>query len=358
MLSKDDTIRLFGSNNHSIFDIGWNDVVSDTQIEIRELLANNYEVGSAVEIKQVDAWERNSNNFKINTDANGTYLLRKNIKDERDTILFAEKVSAHLKKNSAPTPGIIPDKSGEPYITSGKHFWQLFEFIPGDHFRGTEDELREVGRQVGKLHNLLETFQFNGERPIKTDWSLSKWKGILERAREAGSSIDRIVNENQKLLLDETEYVAGARKSYSNLRRQFVHLDLHPHNVIFEDGRLRAFLDFGDVNLSELARDIGQACHRFVRQYIVYQNGNWRELLGTGVAIFLDEYRKENELGKIDFHAMPLLIKDELLRRMYSDLRRHYEEGNSRLVGGGELEKKFTLLQETVYLEKAISNII
>src|SRR3989344_2276985 len=343
----------FGPNNHSVFNLRWKEVSSDVKAEVLNILSRDYEVGVVDEVKQVDAWERNSNNFRVES-GSGEYLLRKNIKDNGKTVLFTEHITEHLRKNGVPVPGIIMNRHGGLHALSVGHLWQLFEFVRGTHFRGTEEELGDAGRNIGKLHAALGSLEVDEGRPPKIDWSFEKWSSIFELALDGKGAISKTVRDNQEFLAKEADYVAGAREMYAGCKKQFVHLDLHPHNVIFGDDRLRAFLDFGDVNLSELARDVGQACHRFVRQFIVYQGGGWKELLGRGLKLFLDSYKSENELRKGDFDVIPLLIKDELLRRMYSDLKKHYEEGYSRLVEDGELEKKISLLRESRYFEDAI----
>ena len=343
----------FGPNNHSVFNLRWKEASSDVKAEVLNILSRDYEVGVVDEVKQVDAWERNSNNFKISS-SNGDFLLRKNIKDDENTLLFTESVCQHLRQNNVPAPICTPGKNGDLHILFKGHLWQLFEFIPGMHFRGSKEELSDVGKNIGRLHVALGSLSVKEKRPSKTDWVLEKWDSIFEFAHGKTGPIDKIVEHNQELLLNEATYISNKRDAYSDCTRQFVHLDLHPHNVIFDGNSLCAFLDFSDVNLSELARDVGQACHRFVRQFVVYQNGNWRKLLGEGLSVFFEAYRKENELTKADLDAIPLLIKDELLRRIYSDLKRHYEEGYSRLVEGGELEKKVSLLGESSYFEEAM----
>ena len=222
----------FGPNNHSVFNLRWKEASSDVKAEVLNILSRDYEVGVVDEVKQVDAWERNSNNFRVES-GSGEYLLRKNIKDNEKTVLFTEHITEHLRKNGVPVPGIIMNRHGGLHALSVGHLWQLFEFVRGTHFRGTEEELGDAGRNIGKLHAALGSLEVDEGRPPKIDWSFEKWSSIFELALDGKGAISKTVRDNQEFLAKEADYVAGAREMYAGCKKQFVHLDLHPHNVIF-----------------------------------------------------------------------------------------------------------------------------
>ncbi len=352
---------LFGPNNHSQYLIQWKPINQETVNLITGLLTDWYEVSAVQEVHQVDEWERMSNNFRVSCtrqDNKKILLLRKHIANKNpEELTLIEDISKLLQANDVPTPRTINSREGKPWILTEGHYWQVFEYIEGDHFRGREQELLETAKYIALFHKALaqSTLPVPPNRPYP--WTRTQWTKIFEIAALGKRRVDQIVIDHQSLIEDAIERVEARRHESANITQQPIHRDLHPHNTIFKDSSLKALLDFSDVSLGERVRDIGNACHRFVRQYIVLQEKPWQETIRTGLQLFLEQYHKHYSISNEEFIALPAFIYDELLGKLYYNLKGIYLDDDDRFITGGQLEKMLTLLTEAPIIETELAGI-
>jgi Ser/Thr protein kinase RdoA (MazF antagonist) len=239
----------------------------------------------------------------------------------------------------------------------GEYLWEVFEFIPGNYFRGTEDELREVATQIARLHAALRTIPFAEEigtraKTVKT-WSVEDYARHFADAASIDSPVGMALLSDRAFLEAQIGDVVQNASRMSSATKQVVRNSLHPHDVLFEDGRLQAIIDFEEIGINQLARDVGNACHRFVRQYVVYQGRPWSETLARCADIFLSAYQEQNPLSVVDVDLLSVFIKDELLRKLHSSLTKLKA---AEWVGAYESEtlKFISLLKEASELAKIL----
>jgi hypothetical protein len=103
-----------------------------------------------------------------------------------------------------------------------------------------------------------------------------------------------------------------------------------------------------------LARDVGNACHRFVRQFVVHQGRPWQETLAHGVRTFLRAYFAVNPLPDGERRLIPLFIKDELLRKLQSSFAKRLSAADKRPYDG-EVPKLIDLLKEVECIEACLA---
>lgn len=353
--------NLFGPNNHSRYLIGWKTVTEETRALIRQLLTDSYEVSEIQEVHQVDEWERMSNNFRVSCTRQGNQeklLLRKHIASNNpERLTLTENIAKLLQANGIPIPRTINSREGKPWILVENHYWQIFEYIEGDHFRGTEPELLEAAKYLALFHKTLaqSTLPIPHNRPYP--WTRPEWSKIFEMAASSQNETDQTVIDHQSLIENAIRRVETHRHKSVDIATQPIHRDLHPHNTIFKDSFLKALLDFADVSLGERTRDIGNACHRFVRQYIVFQERPWQETIRIGLRLFLEQYHQHNPISKEEFAALPVFIYDELLGKLYYNLKMAYLDNDLRFVTGGQPQKMLALLTEAQVIESELTKI-
>ncbi len=360
-------IALFKPNNHSKWQIGWKSVTNVTVEEIKNVLFEGYGLSDTVEIYQVDEWEKMSNNFKIALGAeNGfkKFLLRKNVVvKSAENLELMEKISAFLRDQArVPTPRILKTNNGNLFFSYQGLFYQLFEFIEGNHFRGLEEELADFAGNLASVHAALFHFPFTEEIKIMKPatlipWNMDGWKEIFSCCQTKNTEIDMAVASAQDMIQKAANY---AMDNFSkNTRKQVIKGDQHPLNTLYQNGKLMALLDFADAEFSELVKDIGNACHRFVRQYVVFQGGDWRSTLSRGLDIFFTRYQSINPLTKEEKASIPSAILDGLLQKIYSTLYKYYvTPGLKQYDDIAEIRKLLGLLQEASILNEFIANKI
>jgi len=353
---------IFGSNNHSFYHVEWQAISPELAGVNGRLILDHYSFNRVVGIQQVKEWEKMSNNFRVAVESEGEeskILFRKHIqlKDE-NSILILSKILRFLEEKKVSAPRILPTKENQLFFKEVEHFYQAFEFLAGDHFRGTSQELQAAAQGIARLHLVLRATPFEKEiveKPvILPPWTLAGWKELQIAADQKTGLLNDVVKKNITYLVAQAEELT---KKPIAVREQLIHCDLHPQNFIFEDGQLKAILDFEGVRMGELARDVGNACHRLVRQFVVFQGGDWRAHLAEGLKVFLQAYSEVNQLDNQEIAAIPHFIKDELLRKFFHNLNAYYREGEDKYIIGGELEKKLPLLREAAEIEKVLPTI-
>jgi Ser/Thr protein kinase RdoA (MazF antagonist) len=357
-MSTIDETRLFQANNHSKFKIGWKKVSLETEAEVKKILDNKFGIEDVYKVKQVDEWERMSNNFLVVSDSNvqKKYLLRKYLNvQSKDKIEDITQIAQYLRENNIPTPVVIPTKRNEIFSDYEGYFWQVFGFIDGSHYEGTPFQLKDIASKIAIMHIAMAKCPFEVDVRQRSPWKECEWYNFFNILSEDKTPL------NKRMLLEKDfilSCVNEVNRKYDKKtqKMQPVHGDLHPQNTIYSRNRLVALLDFADVCIAERARDVGNACHRFTRQYVVNQKGKWQDKLPLAVNTFLKVYNTLNPLTNKEVESLQVLIKDELLRKIHLDLELYFSTGDPVRFEGGEFEKKIELLKEADVIGKIINS--
>jgi Ser/Thr protein kinase RdoA (MazF antagonist) len=350
------TKSLFLKNNHSQYRIEWLGIDTVLAAKIKDIVLSSYGMVVIDPVKQVGEWEKKSNNFRI-SDGKNNYLLRKHISIK--SLARIKKIgtlTSFLKLHGVSIPRTIPLKNNKLAFKSNDYLWQMFEFISGNHFQGTEKEIIGVSKKIAALHVALSKFKKFKKTKPRLSHSLNEWNRLY-KIIENDEKIDNIINQSKYFIYNEVEKTKNIFNKFKFLRIQYIHGDLHPMNIICHNGGIKAIIDFANLSVGELSRDFGNACHRFVRQYVVNSGIDWEKSFPKGLKIFIDGYQKINPLDKKEIMAAPYLVKDELLRKIYSDLS-NYIKGNKNFIENGEIQKKLTLLEESCVIEKYFNLIL
>lgn len=363
-------MELFGPNNHSKSEIIWRDVGFEKAEVLRKLLKENYSIPFVFSnIEQVDAWEKLSNNFRVRTCFDHGervsyehFLFKKHIQLQDEFLVnLSARILMYLRENGILVPSVFRTKTGQFYFSFDGYFFQLYEFIDGHYFQGTMGQLVKTAREIARIHVVFKKIPFADEiaqKPLdKQPWDLDTWFCMFEMASHVRTIWDYLILENEKFILGELSIVGENKEKIATARKQVVRNSLHPHDVLFAGDELRAIIDFEETGVNELVRDVGGACHRFARQYVVHQGKPWQEKLPEAVNVFLEEYLRVNALSKEEVQLMPLFIRDEILRKIFKFIKLFYFEESTQKIEGGELEKQLILLKEASIVGEIITKL-
>lgn len=365
-MDKNDSIVLFAPNAHSNFEIRWKAVSAEQRKVISDLLEAHYGIKNLEEIMQIDAFEVQSNNFRITYGGdNGLsrVLLRKHIKRGTPESLNAvDAILLSIAGGGVPVPEVISAKNGATYIEEEGKLWQLYGFITGDYYRGTERELVQAAAAVGRLHQALASLPTDKETnsPSWVMPTLRDFEFIFAGAVSDRKTLGALVREQQRSLTARIEGLSLHAAAIAGSSVQMIHADLHPHNFLFDDGKLTAILDFHEVRLGFRAADAASACHRLVRQYVVYPGKPWQEVLENGLQIFLTEYQNIFPLPQAELQLFPQFMELALLRKVKGNLLKYYEKKPEwpHEVAHKEFIKQLNLLAEIDVMKEPLREII
>ena len=344
---------LFAANEHSKYKINWKPVSLET---VRLVYAALRAYDSQVilhEVLQVDEWEKMSNNFQIDATFCGErakFLVRKNIiLTDRHKLQAISEAMQLLREADVRVPRLMTTFAREGEVLSNESFWQVFQFVPGDHFSGSSDELRAAAHEVGRMHRALakipESDNFEKAIDSPSDF-LEVYETALTKSRT--TTLGQLLQKNQTQIQSEFNNAADVRKK-NDCRVQLIHGDIHPLNFLFS-GTLRAILDFGNLRFGPLLHDVGNASHRLVRQVVVQSGRHYSATLWDSLKIFFDSYNQQNPLTDVEMKLWPVFAADLVLQKLRNTLSRYNRDVWSEEVVLAQTAKFSTLLQELVLI--------
>lgn len=151
-----------------------------------------------------------------------------------------------------PVPAAV--RRGEP----GRGYpwkWAIVPWYPGAPASGATEplDMRQTGADLGNFLTALH-------QPAPTTAPLNPCRGgdLLRRAPLVAERVTVLEGRHSRLIPADTQerWTELARvRAYSGPPR-WLHGDLHSHNVLVDDGRITAVIDFGDLTSGDPATDL------------------------------------------------------------------------------------------------------
>jgi hypothetical protein len=330
---------LFNKDNHFKDTIELFPLEKSESNYLKSLIKDNYiDINLNVEFLRIGNRNINSQNYKIGD----KYLkIIQNI-ENKEYVKSFPKIVKQLRDFDIPCSSFISSKENKEIIEKrtkeNKIYFYIQEFISDSFFSGTKNELVQVILILKKLHNLRLNIENKNPSKPYSNWvpsqTLNKIKIIIKEI-QAPTDFDYIANECVSII----EQVSNNyKKQIENLTKNFeeyAHFDIHPHNILFKDGKLKSIIDL----------------ESFV---------NVRSILATSFGIFKLSRKcfakksiKKNEfhnLIKNDFNIDDLKAYSqiELCRRMFLIIELHYLKSNNEW--DFDLIKHFNGIKESSYI--------
>lgn len=302
---------------------------------------------------------------KSNVTPNRIFLkmFRQGLSEERILTMIA--AIDHCVQNNIPVPRIIKTSYGKTVIRFVDEketlFYSAFDYLEGSYYRGTKDELIEMGYNLSNLHAALLRFPEQQVKEQKTVLGFDVPEHLHERIRNMDAPTDpfeSLITDEKEFILQEIERLrALLPEIQANATRQVVHRDLHPHNTLFDPntGKLLAIYDFEQLCYSELIRCLAFTLHRFVRQYIVYNNFTEEQIpdqVKFATELFIESYLSKSGIDNLQIKFIPGMIALEHMARVFIVLNLRYGVANSGMStynNADELRKQITSIKEAYY---------
>jgi len=273
--------------------------------------------------------EKRGNAFRVESETR--YLLKRSRIEDAPAQSVINNCMMYCGERGILVPRPVPTSSGTVY-SLGENIFCLYNFIEGEHFDGSQRELRNIAVEIAKLHWALKGNPYEDEikrirgRSVKHDSVLLE--EAIKKARESGGRTE--FDSYVLSILDEIgEHVrAITATNLEKLPSQTIHNDLQPHNALFDGDtqEVRATVDFDSLCYAQRVRDVGFAMHRFARTYgerTERKNGIGEDMKERA-RIFIDTYSDSNTLTDEEITALPLIIQENALQRIIGTLIDHY----------------------------------
>jgi Ser/Thr protein kinase RdoA (MazF antagonist) len=197
------------------------------------------------------------------------------------------------------------------------HIYELFRFVTGYRYDGSEEATIDTGRQLALLHKYLD--QFAGQwTPLRGSFHDSS--GVRRHIKMLGTDRspkpDRKVQRLGELLM--TFYNASSTHvnelGFDSWPEQVVHGDWHPGNMLFYQGRLIAVLDFDSVRTAPPVTDLANGLLQFSIVGGRPNPAEWPEYLDQSkLAQFLKGYLEVIDLDKNQLNALLDLMTETMI---------------------------------------------
>ena len=198
---------------------------------------------------------------------------------------------------------------GELYTEFEGLYYTLMDKAAGSHIDYQKDaDMFSFGKDFAKLHTGLK----NVTEKIKSDTVNAD---LMEQLN--GWIITAITEKNLKIRKEIIDYCMNFDELYHKLPRQIINRDPHGGNILFENGKVSAFLDFdiGEINarLFDICycMDLG---HGKNIDEIIKRSEQWFDILKK----FLSGYNSVSEFTDEELKTLPcMFISIQLLTIAY-----------------------------------------
>ena len=215
-------------------------------------------------------------------------------------------LSAQLLSKGLPVTQYRKTVDGRAYVVDDDACFCLMKRIAGQHMDPFSGDGRQngilLGEAVAKLHRALSDVAMDELYEAEFSQELDGW--MMPALEE-----NRLIEAFDDGVLATCRQAAEACRA---LPRQIIHRDMHPGNLLFEDGRFSGYLDF---DISQRNVRVFDVCYLGCSLLV----GNYQDdaRLGQWRAIFsgiLNGYEAVQALSQDERDALPgLFVLDELL---------------------------------------------
>jgi len=249
-------------------------------------------------------------NFHIRTDDGHEYVLKlTHPAEDRAVTDFQTRALLHAIAHdpTLPIPRVIARLDGEPYAAvamrdGSQRVLRLLSFLHGQplHQVGRSSaQRRNLGQTLARLNVALRDFHHPaaGHRLL---WDIQHSQDLAPLLQETPPGAKRDV-----LACWLTHFDSTLRPTLAGLRRQVIHNDMNPYNVLLGDDHITTvgIIDFGDMVAAPLVDELAVAC-----SYQLSGNANPLDTAGEVIA----GYHAINPLGEQEVD----LLYDLILTRL------------------------------------------
>jgi len=339
-------MKLFDKDNFSQPEVsaGKAEIANELVLDILQKYFADCEIKEIVKIGET---ARHSENYKISAlcaDEEKILLLRKHLTLEPAQIEFYGRLAEEINMTGAPVSVPLKTVDKEFLVRTEDGIFQVFDFIDGNYFFPDEEAFRGAAEALAQLHISFDKLDEQWRKEVEIlsgrgdiyfnvikEYSVEDFKEIesIIARKDNQSEIDREILERMPSLVEAVLEQKKYEKGIAGLPKQIIHSDMHPHNLLVKENQIKAILDLGGMRVSQIARDVAFAIHRLGRQFFAQNILDVNKEEGKRlVGLFIKEYERVWPLSSEEKELMPILIKDEFIRKILFVLKGVYKDNN------------------------------
>jgi len=257
----------------------------------------------------------NSTNFLICEGKNKYYLKKESIKKEdiKEKTHRFEQLKKINKNNSL----VLPVKKKRKFFRLGNNIWSIYKFFDGGLFSGKKNELKIVTKSISKALLLFDNIRVKKK---SFRYFTNDANNIVNNYKINSETFKKILNnknnKNNKVLINYFFYqwtrLKKIKKKFNNLKKVFCHFDLHPHNIMIKNKKVK-IIDLASIKYMPLEIAIAFSGLKLCRQTIYKKKTKNFSSIGLDFIKSLDTNFKKNLNKKI---YVSDLANIEIMRRI------------------------------------------
>jgi homoserine kinase type II len=229
---------------------------------------SHYDIGIVHRVRPLSVGNRRAPKVIVAADK-GTFLLKRRPRgrDNLERVTFAHAVQEHLAARSFPVTTLLATADERTTALSmDNHIYEFFRFVEGSRYDGSVEATREAGRQLALFHKYLADFPGHEERSpwcfhdaamVRRHLELISSDTRTESARRAQEVADGL------LLRYDKSSARVNQLGFGSWKRQVVHGDWHPGNLLFAGKQVVAVVDFDSIRYSPAVTDLANGMLQF-----------------------------------------------------------------------------------------------
>jgi len=289
----------------------------------RYIEKNFPDLGKISTISQISHNNKNSRNFKINSEK-GEFVLRY-FQDDSNPKRIEEICKLLDNCNKQGLKVIKPIKNKNKKFVDAKNNIFLTMYYNGTFFQNTSKQIVELGKHIALLHKqlknkkILENKSGKNRYQVLTEKDIEKILALIEKKQKLDKFDIKIIRDIKKI-----RNTIIINKLFDNTRQkiktkeQLIHHDLHPKNIIFNKNKIETILDFNSLRYGQKYEDLSFAGYRFVMS----KTSNIDEIK-KNFGLFYKAYKKYNYVN-IDLEFLLQSFIHETFRRISYIVKDNY----------------------------------
>ncbi|UCF42415.1 MAG: phosphotransferase [Planctomycetota bacterium] len=277
--------------------------------ELAQVLSH-YSVGVIHHVKHLTAGSKRAPKMVIISEQ-GKFLLKRRPKGKDDLyrVNFAHAVQTHLASKDFPVTNLVATRDqNDTVLQLNHHIYELFQFVTGYRYDGSAEATIDTGRQLARFHQHLTDFANQSNLPKGSfhDSNIVR-RHLRTTGTQKGVTPAKKLQQTAEALmvLYNASSVRVSELGFDSWPQQIVHGDWHPGNMLFNEGKLTAVLDFDSVKVAARVTDLANGMLQFSIVGDRPNPADWPDYLDQAKLVqFLDGYRQVIDLQGDRFDSL------------------------------------------------------
>ena len=285
------------------------------------LISSQYpQIGKISSIKNLTN-DNNSSTFLISA-AQGKFVL-KNFHDG-SSIKKIESICILLSKWKKSCNVEEPVKNNSGIFVNKKNSFFLTKYIDGIFFNSSRSELLSLAKNLALFHKTISRYKINYRTNEKkyqliTKAEMKQIKQNISKKKILTKFDNKFLSEFLLLQNQNTQNLKLFNKiKKMNFKKQLIHFDLHPKNVIFKNSKMPFFIDFTTLKNGYPLEDAIFCAFRFSNYC---DNLSCRQ---KSMKLFLSKYLEYYHVEKNSLEFASFFLMYRILSSLSFILKNHY----------------------------------